>query len=287
MTLVPLRWSPTGSAASATCRSPRGSSTGAAAVVLVALVPRCSELLWQRRCSRGAPRGARSARGSRGSCSGPLARRRAGALGRPLRCSCSRPRSSATTDPIREPRADLDLRRLLARPARALVALRQRVARAQPVARDRRRRRLGLGAARAARRGRSRPTPSGSGRWPGRSRAVRVRRRSSSRTPIPSSPRALGVRDRDLHVRDALRDGRLRARRPGASAGRASRSCSRYFARIAPLAHAATGGIRLRWPLTGLAGAERVPGSARLHRGDARHRSRFDGYSRTERPGRT
>ncbi len=52
-----------------------------------------------------------------------------------------------------------------------------------------------------------------------------------------------------------------------------------YFARIAPL-HAVDGRLRLRWPLTGLAGAERVPGSVAflaVMLGSVA----FDGYSRT------
>ena len=52
-----------------------------------------------------------------------------------------------------------------------------------------------------------------------------------------------------------------------------------YLARIAPL-HAEGGRIRLRWPLTGLAGAERVPGSlafVAVMLGSVA----FDGYSRT------
>ena len=53
----------------------------------------------------------------------------------------------------------------------------------------------------------------------------------------------------------------------------------RFLARIAPL-HAVDGRIRLRWPLTGLAGAERVPGSiafVAVMLGSVL----FDGYSRT------
>jgi hypothetical protein len=52
-----------------------------------------------------------------------------------------------------------------------------------------------------------------------------------------------------------------------------------YLARVAPL-HAVDGRIRLRWPLTGLAGAERVPGSlafVAVMLGSVA----FDGYSRT------
>ena len=52
-----------------------------------------------------------------------------------------------------------------------------------------------------------------------------------------------------------------------------------YFARIAPF-HADEGRLRARWPLTGLAGAERVPGSAAflaVMLGSVA----FDGYSRT------
>ncbi len=53
----------------------------------------------------------------------------------------------------------------------------------------------------------------------------------------------------------------------------------RFLARIAPL-HAVEGRVRLRWPLTGLAGAERVPGSVAfvaVMLGSVL----FDGYSRT------
>ncbi len=53
----------------------------------------------------------------------------------------------------------------------------------------------------------------------------------------------------------------------------------RYLSRIAPL-HVEDGGIRLRWPLTGLVGAERVPGSVAfvaVMLGSVL----FDGYSRT------
>ena len=53
----------------------------------------------------------------------------------------------------------------------------------------------------------------------------------------------------------------------------------RYLTRIAPL-HVEDGGIRLRWPLTGLVGAERVPGSVAfvaVMLGSVL----FDGYSRT------
>ena len=53
----------------------------------------------------------------------------------------------------------------------------------------------------------------------------------------------------------------------------------RYLARIAPL-HAEDGRIRLRWPFTGLAGAERTPGSVAfvaVMLGSVL----FDGYSRT------
>jgi hypothetical protein len=52
-----------------------------------------------------------------------------------------------------------------------------------------------------------------------------------------------------------------------------------YFARMAPL-HAVDGRVRVRWPLTGLAGAERVPGSVAflaVMLGSVA----FDGYSRT------
>jgi hypothetical protein len=52
-----------------------------------------------------------------------------------------------------------------------------------------------------------------------------------------------------------------------------------YLARVAPL-HAVDGRVRLRWPLTGLAGAERVPGSlafVAVMLGSVA----FDGYSRT------
>jgi hypothetical protein len=52
-----------------------------------------------------------------------------------------------------------------------------------------------------------------------------------------------------------------------------------YLARIAPL-HAADGRLRVRWPLTGLAGPERVPGSlafVAVMLGSVA----FDGYSRT------
>ena len=67
--------------------------------------------------------------------------------------------------PVREPRADLGLRRLLARPAAALGAVRRRLAGAQPMARDRRRLRLD---ARAAGRepARVEPYPERLGRWP-------------------------------------------------------------------------------------------------------------------------
>ena len=53
----------------------------------------------------------------------------------------------------------------------------------------------------------------------------------------------------------------------------------RYLSRIAPL-HVEDGRIRLRWPLTGLAGGERVPGSVAfvaVMLGSVL----FDGYSRT------
>jgi hypothetical protein len=55
--------------------------------------------------------------------------------------------------------------------------------------------------------------------------------------------------------------------------------CFGYLARVAPL-HAEDGRVRLRWPLTGLAGPERIPGSLAflaVMLGSVA----FDGYSRT------
>ena len=112
-----------------------------------------------------------------------------------------------------EPRADLHLHRLLARPGAAAGAVRQRLARAQPVARDRERRRLALAAAglgldaaarlpaaarRLARRGRSRLVRG--------ARAHLRRACKSARARVGGGP---------LQLRDVVRDGRVRPARMG------------------------------------------------------------------------
>ena len=158
------------------------------------------------------------------------------------------------------------------------VALRQRLARALALARDRRRVRLDARAGRRARRGRSPSTPSGSAAGRPRSRSSRSSR-SSSRTPIPSSPRALAFAIA-LYTYVALFGMAAFGREHvGATRRGLRRRSSAYFARIAPL-HAEDGRLRLRWPLTGLAGAERMPGTlafVAVMLGSVL----FDGYSRT------
>ena len=122
----------------------------------------------------------------------------------------------------------------------------------------------GSGRRRVVRRGRSPHTPSVPGAIPERSRCSRSSR-SSSATPIPSNPRALAFAIASLLVRRALRHGRVRPRDLDASGARASRSCS-PTSRGSRRSLRVDGRIRLRLPLTGLAGAEPVPGIDRLSR---------------------
>ena len=76
--------------------------------------------------------------------------------------------------------------------------------------------------------------PERLGRYPGRVALLRVRR-ARALLLEPVEPARARVRDRALLLRGAVRDGRVRPRRPGPSAGRGSRSCSPTSARMAPL----------------------------------------------------
>ena len=96
------------------------------------------------------------------------------------------------------------------------------------------------------------PTPRAPGRWRSRSRSTATSRSSAWR---PS------------------------AVTPGRRAARASPSCT-ATSRGSPRLHVEDGRIRVRWPLTGLVGPERVPGSVAfvaVMLGSVL----FDGYSRT------
>ena len=191
--------------------------------------------------------------------------RRPGPVGRALRprlggCAVRRHR------PVPEPRADLDLRDLLARASCALGRLRQRLARAVAVACARGRLRLGLGARRArgatarripraartvaGRRSRSSRSPRSSLRT--RTPRARARSRSRSRS-TPTSPSSEWPRS-DVTPGSA----RARDSRCSSASSPASRRCTSRTVRSGALA--AHGARRRR------AGAR----NGRVRRGDAR-----------------
>ncbi len=138
--------------------------------------------------------------------------RRAGALGCALRPRLG-VRGLRGHRPVPEPRADVGLRRLLARPPGAHRRLRVRLARPLALARARGRVRVAP-RARRERGAASRRVPGPAGAVAGRGRAARLRRHGARLLRSRKPPRA-GVRDRALHVRCALRDGGLRPRHVG------------------------------------------------------------------------
>ncbi|MDH5334414.1 MAG: fenitrothion hydrolase [Thermoleophilia bacterium] len=94
----------------------------------------------------------------------------------------------------------------------------------------------------------------------------------------PASPRALAFAIA-LYTYVTLFGMAAFGRETWAARGEAFAVLFAYFARIAPL-HALDGRVRVRWPLTGLAGVERAPGSVAflaVMLGSVA----FDGYSRT------
>ena len=158
------------------------------------------------------------------------------------------------------------------------LLLRQRLAGVQPVACDRGRLRVGLGA-------RSRSPGAAAGRLPRAPRAiprllhpVRVRR-ARALLLEPCQSEDARVRDLALLVRGAVRDAGVRPGHLGEARARGSRSClptSDEWHRSS----LREGRIRLRVPLTGLAGAEHTPGSV-LFLAVALGSVGFDGFSRT------
>jgi hypothetical protein len=119
--------------------------------------------------------------------------------------------------------------------------------------------------------------PERAGRWPG---AVALFAFVALELAYadPASPRALAFAIA-LYTYVTLFGMVAFGRRTWSERGEGFAICFSYLARIAPL-HAEGGRIRVRWPLTGLAGAERVPGSLAfiaVMLGSVA----FDGYSRT------
>ena len=262
---------------SRTCRSPRGSSTGARRSCSSS---RSSLLgaLWQRPLLARARSRARPARsGCRGSCSARSASR-VQALSVALFVLVWAAALARRHRPVPEPRADLGLRRLLARPAVALGRSSANVWRAL-IAVARARGRLRLAArARRARGEAARRLPGAPRPLAGRGRALRVRR-ARARLRGPFQPARARVRDRALHVRRRSSAWRRSAARRGSAHGEGFAVLFGFFARMAPLT-ARDGRLRVRWPFTGLAGAEPVPGSLAfiaVMLGSVG----FDGFSRT------
>ena len=162
--------------------------------------------------------------------------------------------------------------------ARAVGRVRQRLACALAVACDRRRVRLGVGARWAG--GQAAGRVSRAARPLARRRvAVRVRALELAYSD-PASPRALAFAI-TLYTYVTLFGMASFGREPVGRSVRRSLCCSGSSVAIAPL-HAVDGRIHLRWPLTGLAGAEPTPGSVAfvaVMLGSVL----FDGYSRTAR----
>ena len=184
-----------------------------------------------------------------------------------------------TTDSVREPRADVGLRHLLARaaaplaPASATCGGRSARGGRSPTLFVWIWERLGREARPlAAYPERVRPLPGGG-------RALRVRRARAHATRTRPARGRSRSRSRSTRTSRSSACSRSGARR-GRRAGEGFAILFAYIARIAPLV-SREGRIRLRVPLTGLAGAERVPGLGRCSSPSRSARSGFDGYSRT------
>ena len=195
------------------------------------------------------------------------ARHRRRPLGRPARARLP-DRADRRAVVGAEPRADLHLRRLLARARAAAGAVRERLARAEPVARDRERRRVALAAARARSGRRRSTTRSGSASGPARSRSS-ASRRSSSPTPSPRARARWRSRSRST----ATRCGSAWPR----SAGASGTSTGNGFTRLLRPARADRAVRRARRQarpadavLRASPGAETDARDARVRRGDAR-----------------
>jgi hypothetical protein len=119
--------------------------------------------------------------------------------------------------------------------------------------------------------------PEGAGRYPGAAALFAFVALELTYSD-PASPRALGFAIA-LYSYVALFGMVAFGRETWSTRGEGFAILFAYFARIAPL-HAQDGRIRLRWPLTGLAGSERVPGSV-LFLAVALGSVGFDGFSRT------
>ena len=100
--------------------------------------------------------------------------------------------------------------------------------------------------------------PERLGRWPG---AVTLFAFASLELAYsdPAEPTSARLRDRPLLVRRSVRDGRF-GRDTWEANGEGFAVLYDFLARMAPF-HVADGRIRLRWPLTGLAGPDPAPGS--------------------------
>ncbi len=119
--------------------------------------------------------------------------------------------------------------------------------------------------------------PEPIGRWPG-ALALFAFTALELAYSDPASPRALGFAIA-VYTYVTLFGMVAFGREAWSERGEAFAILFSYLARIAPL-HAEGGRIRLRWPLTGLAGAEHVPGSLAFV-GVMLGSVAFDGYSRT------
>ena len=278
----PARSSPTGSGGSRTSRSRRGSSTGAAAIVLVV-----SFILLGALWKTPAPAKRHATVASSASFSRdrprPAADRRPGASR--SSCSWSSRRGALRHDrSVREPRADLDLRHLLARRAGALAAVRERLAGAQPVAGDRRRRSSGCASSAAGGAPARRVPASGSAAGPA---AVALFAFVALELAYyePVQPAGARVRDRPLHRMSRCSACSRSAARPG-RARRGLRDAASATSPGSRRSTSATGGSGSAGRSRASPGAEHDAGLGRVHRGDARL-GRASTASAARRPGRT
>ena len=155
--------------------------------------------------------------------------------------------------PVQELRADVDLRHVLARPAAALGAARRRVARAQPVARDRRRLRLGAPAP-GRKPAKVAPYPERLGRWPA---AVALFAFVSLELAYkdPSAPLTLAWAIA-VYTVVTLFGYATYGRETWHTRGEGFAVAFGYLARMAPLT-VVEGRLRFRWPFTGWPAASR------------------------------
>ena len=204
---------------------------GAAIVLVVSFV--LLGVLWRTpllartRAWAGAPVGALARRPRAG------AHRRAGRLGRAVRARLARPRCSGTRDPFRNLAPTwIYVIFWLGVPLLSVCSV-TCGAGSVPGARSPTHS-SGCGSASGSDAKPLADYPERLGRWPG-ALALLAFVGARARLLGPGEPARARVRDRALLLRRALRDGDVRPRRPGGDAARASRSCTAYLARMAPL----------------------------------------------------